>query len=412
MFDFLINDRQIALREEVVDFVKWVPRDLIIGMDSERINYPKEFLQEAGRRGLLGLRFPKEYGGRGLTWLDEVVAIEEVGVLGSALSCLYCLPSIVGEAIYRFGSEFQKEKYLKPTLEGKLYCAEALTEPRGGSDFFGTKTIAKREGDYYVISGQKRFIVGAEGADYFLVYARTDESVSPHKGISVFIVDRGPSVKVEHLYGLMGTRGGGTGRVFFDNVKVPRENLVGEENRGAEIFYQMMIPERLTTAAGAIGMAKVALEIATYYSTRRKAFDRPIREFQAVSFKVADSITMLDAARSLVYVTARAVDSEDVPGSLKRRMVSEAKKFATETAWTVINNAMQILGGIGYTRVYPIERLLRDSRIMMIWTGTNEIMNLIIQREYYREIIEGKSKGRNVEYDAPDATCGDEKVYE
>jgi alkylation response protein AidB-like acyl-CoA dehydrogenase len=340
-----------------------------------------------------------------------VIALEEIGVLGTSLACLYSLPSIVGEAIHRFGTAAQKEKYLKATLEGKIFTAEALTEPRGGSDFFGATTMARKEGDYYVLNGQKRFIVGAEGADYFMVYARTNPDGPPHQSISAFLVDRGPGVEVKHVYGLMGTRGGGAGRVVFRNALVPAENLLGRENGAAEIFYQMMVPERMTSAAGALGMARAALEVATDYSSKRKAFGRKIKDFQAVSFKIADSITKLDAARSLVWVTAAAVDG-GVPPALQRRMVSEAKKFATETAWEVVNHAMQVLGGIGYTNVYPVERLLRDTRLIMIWTGTNEVMDLIIQHEFYKEQLAAGPRGRNVELDAPEAENAEEKVYE
>jgi hypothetical protein len=289
--------------------------------------------------------------------------------------------------------------------------AEALTEPRGGSDFFGTTTTARREGDHYVLEGQKRFVVGAEGADLILVYARTDPEAKPHQGLSTFLVERGPGVDVEHVYGLMGTRGGGTGRIYFRGARVPAANLVGPENGAAAIFYQMMIPERMTSAAGALGMARAALEVAARYSDRRKAFGQKIRNFEAVSFKVADSITQLDAARMLVYGAARAIDAGDDPRRC-RRLVSEAKKFATDTAWHVVNHAMQIMGGIGYTSIYPIERLLRDTRLIMIWTGTNEVMDLIIQHEYYRELLGRGEAVRDVEADAPEADLSDEKVYE
>jgi len=167
------------------------------------------------RRNLLGLRFPVEYGGRGLGWADEIVALEEVGVLGTSLACLYSLPSIVGEALHVFGTPEQKARWLRAVLEGKLTVAEALTEPRGGSDFFGTTTVARREGDEFVLEGQKRFVVGAEGADLFLVYARTNPEARPHEGLSAFIVERGPGVQVEHVYGLMGTRGGAQGGSTF-----------------------------------------------------------------------------------------------------------------------------------------------------------------------------------------------------
>ncbi|MBC7263125.1 MAG: acyl-CoA/acyl-ACP dehydrogenase [Chloroflexi bacterium] len=412
MLDAMLSPDQRALRDEVRAFVREdIPRQLILDMDAEQVRYPRQFLERAAARKLLGLRFPQQYGGRGLAWTDEMVALEEVGVLGAALACLYSLPSIVGEALHVFGTEAQKERYLRPTLEGRLTCAEALTEPRGGSDFFGSTTMARREGDHYILHGQKRFVVGAEGADYFLVYARTRPEGPGHESLSAFIVERGEGVDVEHVYGLMGTRGGGTGRIYFRGARVPAENLVGRENGGADVFWRMMIPERMTSAAGAIGLGRAALEIAARYSNRRKAFDQQIRRFQAVSFKVAEGVTLLDAARGLVYAAARSVDAGDEPGRI-RRLVSEAKKFATEAAWQAVNHAMQIMGGIGYTNVYPIERMLRDARLMLIWTGTNEIMDLLIQHEYYRELLEKPTDTRDVEADANEAGATDEKVYE
>ncbi len=406
-----MTEVQQDLREEVQAFIRDdVPRQLILDMDAERVTYPREFLEAAARRGLLGLRFPKDYGGRGLGWSEEAVALEEVGVLGGALPCLYSLVSIVGEALHVFGTPEQKDRWLRPALEAKLTVAEALTEPRGGSDFFGATTSARREGDVYVLNGQKRFIVGAEGADYFLVYARTQPDAASRDSLSAFIVERGPGVEVQHVYGLLGTRGGGAGRVYFRDAVVPRENLIGREHGGAEVFYQMMIPERMTSGAGALGGARAALEIAARYSDRRKAFGQKIRAFEGVSFKVADSITLLDAARALVESTARAIDGGDEPRRV-RRLVSESKKFATEASWQIINHAMQIMGGIGYTNVYPIERLLRDARLTMIWTGSSEIMNLVIQHEYYKE-LGLPSRSRDVEADAPEADLTEEKVYE
>ncbi len=244
-----------------------------------------------------------------------------------------------------------------------------------------------------------------------MVYARTDKDAHPHKSISAFLVDRCPEVKAEYLYGLMGTRGGGTGRLVFKDVRVPAENLLGEENNGSAIFYQMMIPERMTSAGGAIGMGRAAMDVAARYSTRRKAFGTEIKNFQAVSFKTADSVTLLDTARGIVYIAARSVDSGD-PAGKTRRLVSEAKKVATENAWKVVNNAMQVMGGIGYTNVYPIEKMLRDVRLIMIWTGTNEIMDLIIQHEYYKEMEKEGFKGRDIEFDAIEADKVDEKIYE
>jgi len=411
MFEATLTEEQRTLREETRDFVRWVPRELILDMDADRITYPRAFVREAGRRNLLGLRFPVEHGGRDLGWEAEIVAIQEVGVLGTALACAYVMPSIVGEALNVFGTAEQQGRWLVSLLTGEKIAAEALTEPRGGSDFFGTTTAARREGDHYVLRGQKRFIVGAAEADFFLVYARTDPEAPARRGISAFIVEQGDGVEVAYRYGLLGTRGAGTGRLVLRDAVVPAENLVGRENGAAAIFYQMMIPERLTSAAGALGMGRAALEIAARYSDKRHAFGKKIRSFEGVSFKVADSITQLDAARGLVYGAARSVDAGADPGR-SRRLVSEAKKFATDTAWRVVNHAMQILGGIGYTDVYPVERLLRDTRLIMIWTGTNEVMDLIIQHEYYKEVLDEGATTRDVESDAPEADQVEEKVYE
>ncbi len=420
MHEHLLSATEKAVRDEARAFVRDdVPRQLLLDMDADKVRYPRQYVEKAAARNLLGLRFPKEYGGRGLGWTSEILAIEEVGVLGTSLGCLYSLPSIIGEAIHRFGTDEQKKRYLLPTLQAKLTTAEALTEPRGGSDFFGTTTEARREGDTFILNGQKRFVVGAEGADYFLVYARTDPDAPPHKGISAFLVDRGPGVEVAHVYGLMGTRGGGTGRLVFRNARVPAENLVGKLNGASEIFYRMMVPERMTSAAGAVGTGRAALEVATKYATKRKAFGQKIKEFEAVSFKLADSLTLLDAARGLLW-SAAVADDKGEDARKVRRLVSEAKKFCTETAWTVVNHSMQVLGGIGYTNVYPVERLLRDTRLIMIWTGTNEIMDSIIQHEWFKEkeaewAAASEAAGtpaRDVEADAENAEAEGEKIYE
>jgi alkylation response protein AidB-like acyl-CoA dehydrogenase len=408
MFDFMLNEEQRALQEEVREFVKNdIPSKLLRDMDLSIIETGRQIVEMAGRKNLLGLRFPKEDGGRSLNWAAEVVAIEEVGILGNSVTCAYVMPSIVGEAINAFGTRGQKERYLKPTNEGKLYSAEALTEPRGGSDFFGATTRAVQDGDSFILNGEKRFVVGAKDSDYFLVYAKSAPDAPPHESISCFIVDRGRGVEDQTIYSLLGTRGGGTGRLVFRDARVSKENLVGELHNAHAVFNRMMVPERLTSGAGAVGLGRAALEVATRYSTRRKAFGKTIDRFQAISFMVADSISTLDAARALVYAAARMADS----GGDSRRLVSEAKKVGTEAAWTVINNAMQIMGGIGYTSVYPIERFLRDCRLAMIWTGTNEVMKLLIQHEYYRELKTRKIELRDVEEDAitPDDV---EKVYE
>lgn len=397
MFEHLLNDEEKAYWKDVRAFVKTdIPSALIRDMDAGKIETGRPLIEKAGGKGLLGPRFPQAYGGKGLTWAAEVAGVEEVGVLGTSLSCAFVMPSIVGEALHLFGTQAQKERYLAPTNAGSLYSAEALTEPRGGSDFFGATTLAVRDGGHFVLNGEKRFVVGAADADWFLVYAKSAPDAPAHRSISCFIVERSMGVTAQTIYTLLGTRGGGTGRLVFKDTRVPTENLVGEPHNAYAIFNRMMIPERLLSGAGAVGLGRAALEVATRYSTRRKAFGKPISSFQAVSFRIADAVVSLDAARALVFAAAKKVDA----GLDGRRVVSEAKKFATQSGWDVINHAMQVMGGIGYTTVYPIERLLRDCRLAMIWTGTNEIMDLLIQHEYYRELAATDRDARDVEEDA------------
>ena len=409
--DVLLTEEEKALKQEVREFVKnHVPPDLLKKMDKDEIRYPRDFVKSLAERNLLGLRFPKEYGGRGMSWTAELAALEEIGVLGMALGCAFSMPSIVGEALCRFGTEEQKERFLRPLLKGELVSAEALTEPRGGTDFFGATTQAELKDGYFTVRGQKRFVVGAAEADFFLVYCCTNPEGKPHDRISLLLIEKDrEGVETKYLYHLMGTRGGGTGRIVFRDVKVPSSNLVGELNKGGDAFNVMMIPERLTSAGGALGLARAALDVAVRYSDRRYAFGKRIRTFQGVSFKIAEAITRLDAARALSHAAARAAD-QSCPAT--RRLVSEAKKFSTEMAWDVCNVAMQVMGGIGYTSVYPIERMVRDARLAQIWTGTNEIMSLLIQHEFYREVLEDLDPARLCELDAEDAHLDDEKVYE
>jgi len=411
MLEVFLTTEQRKLRQEVQHFVNSVPRQLIVDMDADKISFPYEFVKEAGRRNLLGLRMPKQYGGRGLKWLDLLVAELEVGRLGMAFICLFNMSNILGEALTLFGTEAQKEKYLRPLIEGTQWAGEALTEPRGGSDFFGATTRARKEGNCYILDGQKRFTVGAEGAHFFLVYAVT-KSEAGRDGLSCFIVERDMGVEVKHVYGLMGTRGTGTGRLLFRGVRVPEKNLLGEENGGSQIFYRMMVPERF--AIGNIGMAQAVLEIAARYANKRKAFGQTIKNFQAVSFKIAESITKIDAVTAYAYAVAHTLDEEIGTPGYHRRLISQLKKLSSQTLWEVVNDAMQTLGGIGYTNVYPVERALREARLALIWTGTSEIQNLVIQHEYYKELLSKETEGRDIEGDVAlsEAEADEEKVYE
>jgi alkylation response protein AidB-like acyl-CoA dehydrogenase len=339
--------------------------------------------------------------------------MEEVGTLGYEMACVFGVGAeLVCDAIILHGTDQQKEKYVKPLLKGEIFAAECLTEPRGGSDFFGATTKAEDKGDHYLLNGQKRFIVGAEGADFFLVYAKTHPEAKPQEAITCFIVDRTEGVEVKYLYGLMGCRGGGTGRIIFRNVKVPKENVVGKVQGAYAVFNTIMIPERLGTASMTIGAARPALDIATNYTSRRKAFGQVIAQFEGVSFQIAEAAMLLDAARAMAYVTARAVD-DGADMHRIRRMVSQSKKFITESCQKVVHNSMQVMGGIAYTNVFPIERIYRDVRLASIWTGTSEVMSMITAHEWYREYFTQKAKQntRDFEQDAQEA-CEEEKIYD
>jgi alkylation response protein AidB-like acyl-CoA dehydrogenase len=398
MNDFLLDQRGRSLRDRAREFVKRdVDPEYLRRMDRDEIRYPRELYQLYAKHGLLGLRFPEEYGGQGASWITECAVMEEIGPLGMAAGCAFVMPSIVGEA-------------LKPMLAGRLVAAEALTEPRGGSDFFGATSRAEDRGDHFLVRGAKRFVVGAEGADFFFAYVRTNlaHDAPPHERLSALIIDRGPGVEAKYLYGLMGARGGGTGRVVFRDVKVPKANLIGPLHGGALVFNTMMIPERLCSAAPCTGAMRACLDVAMGYADRRRAFGRPIRKFQAVSFMIANAQTLLDASRAMIHQAACAADAA-APNL--RRLVSETKKFVTEAAWEVANLAMQVTGGIGYTDVYPIERAVRDTRLAQIWTGTNEIMSSMIQHDLFAEFRAEHGRYRNIEQDAMNADDS-EKIFD
>jgi acyl-CoA dehydrogenase len=414
MFDLILNEKEQEIRSEAREFARNVPADLLRKMDRDEVEYPREFVEAAAKANLLGLHFPVEYGGRGLTWVCDSMAIGEIGVLGIALGCAFSMPNIVGEAINTFGTEQQKQKYLKAILTGEMVSAEALTEPRGGSDFFGATTQAVKKGDHYILNGQKRFIVGGLGADFFLVYAKTDLKADPKKSLTAFLVDRSEGVRTEHKFELLGCRGGGTARLHFVDVEVPEENILGGPemlHKGSLVFSRMMVPERLTSASGTIGAAEAAIKVAAQYANKRKAFGQKISNFQGVSFKIADCSMKYDALCTMIVMAARAADA-DPDSARTRRLISEAKCFSTDRTWEIINDCMQVLGGIGYTNVFPMERLLRDMRLATIWTGSNEVMRAVIAHEYIRELLGKDDDGRNIDNDTIGYQYDVEKVYE
>lgn len=419
MEDILLTEDEKKIKYEARKVVKEIPHELIRKIEREEVKFPREFIEMITSRNIVGLRFPAQYGGRNQSWVAEMAAVEEMGYLGFTLSCMYSLGSIVGEPVNRFGTGEQKEKYLKGITSGKKYGAEAITEPTGGSDLFGMmRTRAVKNGSKYILDGQKRFVVGGSGADFFVTYAITDPNAKPvSRGVTAFVMDRdSPGLKVETVYGLMGTKGGGTARITYRDVELSEENIIGKLNNGYDVFNIMMIPERLTTAAGSLGVAMAAIEIAADYATKREAFGSRLIEHEGVSFRIAESLTAIENASSLVFTASRAADmleQKKVNLPYVRKLVSMAKLNSTEVMWKAVNDAMQVMGGIGYTTIYPIERLLRDSRLGMIWTGTSEVMKMIIQHEFVKEMGDPAyfSDRRNVQLDALDFSLVDEKVF-
>jgi len=413
MFDYIMTKEQIKIRDEVRELVKWTPRQMILDMDTDKIKFPKEFLQEAARRNLLGCRYPKKWGGREMDWVTTCMIMEEVGTLGYEFACVFGVGAeLVCDAIILHGTDEQKEKYVKPLLKGELFAAECLTEPRGGSDFFGHFHIAKDNAagsaaattheTVKIFDFHTRAAVHDKTAYRVLrLCFRIRAGVNKEK-IRAFGADNKTLLAIQEIIIAF----------IFSFSCSSKKNVVGKIQGAYAVFNTMMIPERLGTAAMTIGAARPALDIATQYTSKRKAFGQIINQFEGVSFQIAEAAMLLDAARAMAYVTARAVDlGADI--NRVRRMVSQSKKFITESCQKVVHNSMQVMGGIAYTNVFPIERIYRDIRLASIWTGTSEIMSMITAHEWYREYFQEKAKGktRDHELDAPEA-YDEEKIYD
>ena len=344
--------------------------------------YPRDILQELGKNSLLGAAFPKADGGLGLGWTFEALVAEELSVVSAAteMSRLASGTFYAAPLAY-FGTKTQKRDFLKPVLRGDKVGSLCLTEPEAGSDAGSIKTRATKKADNYVLNGEKRFITNGGVADFLLVFANTNPSKAQSSGMSSFLVPRESSgLEVTRAYGLLGMHGANVAHLRFRNVKVPEENLVGRLNLGFPVLLKELDRERPVVAAGMLGIARSAFEAAVKYSAGRKQFARPIREFEAVSFKISDMAVQIEASRLLIRKAALLLDE----GKDARVEGAIAKLFATEAAFEIANQSLQVHGGIGYTKDLPIERYFRDARFMMIGGGTSEIMRLLIQREIYK----------------------------
>lgn len=336
---------------------------------------PMENVKKMARYGFFGIPFPKEYGGQGCDYLAYAMAVEELskkcattGVIVSAHTSLCCAP------IYENGTEEQKKKYLPDLLAGKKFGAFGLTEPGAGTDASGQRTTAVLDGDEYVLNGSKIFITNAGFADVFIVIAMTDRSKGNH-GISAFIVERGtPGFTVGEPEDKMGIRGSSTCELIFEDCRIPKENLLGREGKGFAIAMKTLDGGRIGIASQALGIAEGAIDETVKYTTERKQFGRRISQFQNTQFELADMKTTAEAAQLLVY---RAADAKSA-GLPYGHFAAMAKLFAANAASDITRRCLQLFGGYGYTRDYPIERMMRDAKITEIYEGTSEVMKMVV----------------------------------
>lgn len=342
-----------------------------------------DVLREFGKAGYLGSRYPRKYGGTGRGLVYEVLATEEICAVHAGTDMARVASCILfAHPTFEFGTEAQRKQYLTPVARGERIGALCITEPNVGSDVAGTQTRAERQGDSYIINGEKRFITNGPVADFLLVYAVTDPKVDAKEGMTAFIVEsKWSGFEVIEEYETLGMHGAHIGHLGLRNVKVPAENVLGEVNNGFKVVMAGLNAERTILAAEMNGIARAAMEEAIPYSDERTQFRRKIREFEGVSFKIADMAMKLEAAQLLTMKAARLIEAAK-PAT---KAAAIAKLFACETAIETATNALQVLGGIGYTRKRPVERYLRDARLMTIGGGTAEILRFLIQREVYRE---------------------------
>lgn len=378
--DYLLTNEQLLARELFRTFAEKEVKPLAQRVDEEEY-FPYETVEKMAKLGMMGIPFPKELGGAGGDYLTYVMAVEELGrVCGTTSIILSAHTSLCCDPIYRFGTTEQKEKYLKPLARGEKLGAFALTEPNAGSDAGNQQTVARLDGDFYILNGSKIFITNGGTADVFIIFAMTDKSKGT-RGISAFIVEKGfDGFKIGKVEEKMGIRGSSTTELIFEDCKVPKENLLGSEGMGFKIALQTLDGGRIGVGAQALGIAQGAIDEVLKYVRERKQFGKSIGAFQGLQWYIADMITETEAARLLVYNAAMKKDR----GILTSADAAMAKKYASDVAMKVTTQAVQIFGGYGYTKDYPVERMMRDAKITQIYEGTNEVQKMVIAGQYIR----------------------------
>jgi butyryl-CoA dehydrogenase len=374
--NFQLSEEHGMIRKVVRDFAKNEIEPTAAQRDEEQ-HFDRAIFDKMAELGLTGIPWPEEYGGIGSDFLAYCIAVEELSRVDASIGVtLSAHTSLAGWPVYKFGTEEQKQKYLRPMAQGEKIGAYGLTEPSSGSDAGGMKTTARLNGDHYVISGSKIFITNGGIADIYIVFASTDPTQKT-KGITAFIVESDfPGFSVGKKENKLGIRSSPTTEIIFEECKVPVENVLGDVGEGFKIAMMTLDGGRNGIAAQAVGIAQGALDAATNYAKERVQFGKPISAQQGVGFKLADMATGIEASRLLTYQAAW-LESEGLPYGKESAM---SKLLAGDTAMKVTTEAVQIFGGYGYTKDYPVERYLRDAKITQIYEGTQEIQRLVISR--------------------------------
>ncbi len=375
--DFQFTEEQLAVKEAARDFAEMELLPGVIERDEKEL-FPAEQVKKMGEMGLLGMMVSPQYGGGGMDTVSYVLAMEEIAkVDASAAVVMSVNNSLVCWGLEKYGTEEQKQKYLVPLAQGQIIGAFCLSEPEAGSDATSQRTTAEDKGDYYLLNGTKNWITNGNSASVYIVFAQTDKEKG-HRGINALIVEKGmEGFVVGKKEKKMGIRGSDTHSLMFTDVKVPKENRIGEDGFGFKLAMAVLNGGRIGIAAQALGIAAGAFERALKYSKERKAFGVEISKHQAIQFKLADMATAIDAARLLTLQAARLKDA----GQNFTKEAAMAKLFASKTAMDVTTEAVQIHGGYGYVQEYHVERMMRDAKITQIYEGTSEIQKIVISRE-------------------------------
>ena len=376
MVDFTLTDEQKDLRELAHTFAEKEMRRVAWEYDKDG-TWPQDIIDKAWEVGLMNTHVAEEYGGPGLDYLSGCLIEEEMGWGCSGIGTSLMANGLASAPVSLGGSHETKKKYLGMLTEDKKLASFCLTEPDAGSDVSGMKTRAVKQGDKYVINGSKCFITNGTYADWFTVYAKTDPEAG-HRGISAFVVDANlPGVTVDKKEDKMGQRASNTATISFNDVEIPAENLIGEENKGFKLAMMTLDRTRPGVSAMAVGIGRAAFEYATEYSKERVQFGVPIAMHQAIQFMIADMATKVEAGRLLVWSSATLLDQ----GQRNSRVSSMAKRFAADSAMEITVDAVQVYGGYGFIKEYPVEKLMRDAKIMQLYEGTSQIQRLVIAKE-------------------------------